>query len=316
MIPPFHRRDFLKHFGAAALTAFAGGCATGRGASRDAPRIAITIDDFDIQDTPLLSGEARHRALLAALDRFGVKAAGFPAGKMVDSEAGARYLRSWSAAGHILGNHSYSHGRLERLDAPEATADILRCESLLTPYPTFRKLFRFPYLAEGATRESRDRLREVLRANGYRNAHVTIDTSDWYLNSRLIKKLRAEPGADLGPYRRYYLDHLWERASFYDGLARALLDRPVTHTLLLHHNLAAGLFLGDALQMFREKGWGPVDSARAFDQPLFAASPDVVPAGQSLIWSLAKARGGFEERLRFPGESDNYEKPAMDRLGL
>ena len=315
-MPLFHRRDFLKHFSAAALAALSGGCATRGGASRDAPRISITIDDFDIQDTPLLSGEARSRALLASLGRFGVRAAGFPAGKLVDSETGALYLREWSAAGHILGNHSYSHARFERLDAPAATAEIVRCESLLTPYPTFRKMFRFPYLAEGATREDRDRIRAVLRLNGYRNAHVTIDTSDWYLNSRMVRKLRAEPGADLGPYRRYYLDHLWERASFYDGLARALFDRPVIHTLLLHHNLASGLFLGDALAMFREKGWRLADAAEAFDQPLFATSPDVVPAGQSLIWALAKAQGGFDERLRYPGESDVYEKSAMDRLGL
>lgn len=315
-MPFFHRRDFLKHFSAAALTAFSGGCATGGGASRGSPRIAITIDDFDIQDTPLLSGEARSRAILASLDRFGVRSAGFPAGKLVDSESGARYLRDWSAAGHILGNHSYSHTRFGELDSPAATAEIAKCELLLAPYPTFRKMFRFPYLAEGANKADRDRIRAVLRLNGYRNAHVTIDTSDWYLNSRMIRKLRTEPGSDLGPYRRYYLDHLWDRATFYDGLARALFGRPVTHTLLLHHNLASGLFLGDALAMFRERGWRLADAAKAFDQPLFAIGPDVVPAGQSLIWALAKAHGGFEGRLRFPGESDVYEKPAMDRLGL
>lgn len=315
-MPFLHRRDFLKHFGAAALTAFSAGCATRGSGDRNAPRIAITIDDFDIQDTPLLSGEARSQAILAALDRFGVQAAGFPAGKLVDSESGARYLRDWSAAGHILGNHSYSHPRFERLDSAAAVAELLKCESLLSPYRTFRKMFRFPFLAEGATGEERDRLREVLRVTGYRNAHVTIDTSDWYLNSRMIRKLRAEPGADLGPYRRYYLDHLWERATYYDGLAKALLDGPVTHTLLLHHNLAAGLFLRDALAMFREKGWRLANAAEALDQPLFAASPEVAPAGQSLIWALAKADRRFDDRLRFPGESDVYEKSTMDRLGL
>jgi len=38
-------------------------------------------------------------------------------------------------------------------------------------------------------------------------------------------------------YKDYYLNHLWERAMFYDGLSRKVLKRSVKHTLLIHYNL-------------------------------------------------------------------------------
>lgn len=46
------------------------------------------------------------------------------------------------------------------------------------------------------------------------------------------------------------------------------------------------------------------------------ADPDVLPAGQSLVWSLAKADGRFDARLRYPGEDGDYEAPKMDAAGL
>ena len=117
-------------------------------------------------------------------------------------------------------------------------------------------------------------------------------------------------------YRQPYLDHIWDRAQFYDQLSRDVLGRGVPHTLLIHYNMLNALFLGDLLTMFRSKGWGVIDAEEAFSDEVFTRQPDTVPAGQSLIWALAKETGKFEVRLRYPGEDDVYEKPALDRLGL
>jgi hypothetical protein len=68
--------------------------------------------------------------------------------------------------------------------------------------------------------------------------------------------------------------------------------------------------------MFRSKGWIIVGADEAFSDPVFTRTPDTVPAGESLIWALAKETGRFEGRLRYPGEDDSYEKPVLDRLRL
>jgi len=280
------------------------------------PSFAVTIDDFDINDGPLMDGPSKHRAILSALDAAGIKAAGFPAGKFIDNEAALDHLRAWADAGHTVGNHTYAHPYYGGSAPGDLAADIDRAAALLTAMPTWQPLFRFPYLAEGRTVEARDRMRGVLDQRGLRNAHVTIDASDWYVNMRLLERLTRDPTADLTPYRAFFVRHLLDRATFYDRLARDVLGYSPPHTLLLHHKLTTALFLPDLLTTFREQGWTAIDADVAFAHPVYVSRPDIAPAGNSLIWQLARADGRFDDRLRSPGEDGDYEKPAMDALNL
>ena len=293
-----------------------GAAFTVRAASSRRPALAITIDDFDLADTPLLNGAERDSRIRATLARHRIKAAGFVAGKYVNGPVSNDVLGAWSREGHIIGNHSFSHSYYGAGDPDAYMADILKCEEVLASYTGFRKLFRYPFLAEGKTAKARDALRERLHAAGYRIGHVTIDTSDWAIDGRLRKRLAADPEADLAPYRNFYLEHLWERASFYDGLAQKLFGGSIDHTILLHHRLSTALFLGDALDMFRSRGWRLIDARAAFASPPFKLEPKSLPSGQSLVWAVAKERGGFESILRYPGEDAEYEEPKMDRIGL
>lgn len=309
-----NRRGALSILIGSTATVAMGGCLHGAREELSQPALAVTLDDFDISDTPLLSGAARHEAILTALRRHHIQAAGLVTGKSADTPSGHKYLAQWSDAGHTIGNHTYSHPYFFGSNVEAFLADLLRAEAVLSRYDGYQKIFRFPYLSEGRTSEGRDEMRRLLRQHGYQNAHVTIDTSDWYVNDRLVRRLRADPTSDIEGYRRYYLDHLWDRSNYYDGLHRTLFGTSAVHTILLHHNLASGLFLDEALSMFVARGWRLVDATEAFAEPLYQHSPNVLPAGQSLLWSLAKQRGGIA--LREPGENDVYEKPEMDRLGL
>ncbi|KAF0186089.1 MAG: Uncharacterized protein FD163_757 [Hyphomonadaceae bacterium] len=294
---------------------YLGGCASISSQTNEGPAVAITIDDFALGDTALLSGAARDAAILAALRRFDLSAAGFVAGKHIDNAKGAEVLRNWSDQGHIIGNHTYSHNYYGGRDPQAMIADILRCEALLQPYAGFKKLFRFPYLAEGRTAEGRDAMRILLAENGYQNAHVTIDTSDWYIDQRLKEKLAREPNTDLSPYRAFFLEHIWARAQYYDGLAKLVFGHSIKHTILLHHNLTTALFLGDLLAMFRRNNWRLVNAADAFAADEFKAVFSTIPSGQSLVWAGAKEKN-LSPDLRYPSEDSKYEKPRMDELGL
>ncbi|HVF50782.1 MAG TPA: polysaccharide deacetylase family protein [Pyrinomonadaceae bacterium] len=280
------------------------------------PQVAVTLDDFVVFDTPLLSKTARNEALLAALRKHKLQAAMFVAGRYVDKESNMDLVRRWDAEGHMIANHTYSHSHYPDADFQKFTADILRNEALLKPLPRFRKFLRFPYLKEGDTAQQRDRIRAFMRQHGYRNGHVTIDASDWYVDERLRQRLKENERADIKPYRDFYLSHIWERAAYYEDLSQKVLGRSVKHTLLLHHNLLNGLFLGDVLQMFRDKGWQLLNAEEAYTDPVFSRSPNIAPAGESLVWALAKETGKFEKSLRYPAEDGTYEKPKMDALGL
>jgi peptidoglycan/xylan/chitin deacetylase (PgdA/CDA1 family) len=294
------------------------GC-RGSGIAGGAPRpeIAVTIDDFNVNaETPLMNPDARNAEMLATLRASRLQAAVFVAGKWIDNLEGKRRLAQWSEAGHILANHSYSHWHYPSVDFEAFSADVLRAETVIAQHPTFRKWFRFPYLKEGATIEHRDRMRAFLKANGYHMGYVTVDASDWAIDARLRKRLSENPHAPLDPYRNFYVEHIWERTQFYDGLARQVLNRPVRHTLLIHHNLLNALFLPDLLQMYAQRGWRVIDAEAAFTDPVFATEPDILPAGESIIWALAKESGQHNSVLRYPAEDEAYERARMDELGL
>ena len=310
-----HRRQFVKTLaiGAAALSldksipAF----------PDKPPEMAITIDDFNLFRASQTVAEERNRALLNALRAHSnLKAAAFVAGRNIDSEIGKRIMREWGTGGHLIANHTYSHWEYSSREFDEYARDVLRCETLIKDVPGFTKLFRFPLLKEGNTLERRDKMRGFLKQHGYRIGYVTIDASDWYIDERLRARLAENSKADLTGYKDYYLNHLWDRAVFYDNLSRRVLRRSVKHTLLIHHNVLNELFLNDVLDMFQSKGWKLINAASAFTDPVFSAAPNILPAGESIVWALAKESGKFDKLLRYPGEDGEYEKPKMDKLGL
>lgn len=276
--------------------------------------LALTFDDGLDPDTEPRATDWNRR-LLDALDEGHVHAAVFPAGSKVGSQHGIALIAAWSARGHAVGNHTYSHvGLVKGGQSPaQFEADVERNEALFSPLPGWQRLLRFPFLKEGGTAAVRDEVRAWMRAHGYRGAPVSIDTSDWYYNQRF---LALAPGdtARRDTLRRLYLAHLWDRANYYDGLAVAVLHRHPRHVMLLHTSALNAACLPDILAMFRSRGWTVVDALQAFDDPLYRMSPSHLPAGESILWALAQDAG--VPGLRYPGEDDVYEMPILRRAGL
>ena len=310
-----NRRQFTKILGlsAAALT-----MSRPAGAQPSVtPQISITMDNFNWQNAVYQSAVARNRSILSTLNAHSIKAALFVVGRNVENEEGQQLLDEWNKAGHLIGNHTYSH---QNLNSPSMkletyTADIAKAETLLKTFSRFQKYFRFPMLKEGDTAAKRDGVRTFLSEHGYRVGHVTIDTSDWVITSRLSDRLAKDPSADVKPFRDFYLEHMWDRAQYYDSLARRVLGRPVKHTILMHYNLLNGLVLGDLIEMFKSKGWKFIDASEALADPVFSAKPKVLPAGESIVWALAKANGTIAS-LKYPAEDGNDVVEQMKKLGL
>lgn len=322
-IQAMKRRDFLR--GSAVAAALA--CMPRAWAQPGAPEIAFTFDDPTTEGGANLSWQEVNRRILGALASNNIKAILFVCGKRVDGDSGQQLIAAWDRAGHLIGNHSYSHlsfnvssdadpDGFKKVTLAEFEADALKNEPLIRSYSHFTRLFRYPYFKEGDIVEKRDGMRAFLLQHGYRIGRATIDASDWAITDRLKKRVEAQPHADLAGYRDFFLQHIWERAQFYDSLALRVLGRTVRHTVLLHHSALNALFLDDLITMFRNKGWKPVDAEYAYKDDVYDRQPKILPAGESLIWALAKESGKFEKELRYPGEDDVYENPRMDALKL
>lgn len=265
------------------------------GLGLSAQSVAVTFDDGPkLGATPRLAPAGRNAALLAALARHQVTAALFvTTANGADRPEGLALARAWGEAGHRVGNHTVTH---PDLNAPATTlaayqAELKACDAVLRSLPGFRPWFRFTFLREGNTPEKRDGMRAFLAAEGYRNAHVTLDTSDWRLDGALRQVLEANPEADLAPIRTAYLAHLKDRAQAYRDLSRTLFGRDIPQVLLLHHNLLNALFLDDALAQFKAMGWTFVTPDAAYADPVFGLVPERAAPGQSLLLSVARSRG-------------------------
>lgn len=281
-----------------------------------AQTLALTFDDGPNRvPTPLLSPDQRNAAILQALKAAKVQAIVFANGiDGGDTPEGRSALAAWGRAGHRVGNHTYSHLRLADLAAFEA--DFLHCDALIRGIPGYTRLFRFPYLKEGATPDVRDGMRKALAEAGYRNAPVTIPTFDWLIDEHLRTRLKVDPHADLEPYRTYYVEDVLDQADRARALAMRLTGREVAHAMLLHHCLLNALFLGDLIHALRANGWTLVGPLEAYGDPLYQQAPRTLDTGTSLLKTLAAERGLIPARAEGLEEAYAHEKDRLLKAGL
>lgn len=278
-----------------------------------AQNVAFSFDDgFDPRTQ--INAAQWNAALLDGLARSNVKAIFYASGSRVDSPEGLSLVSDWGASGHDISNHTYSHFSLGANSLEDFIADIEKNETLLMNQTGWVERLRFPYLKEGRTAEKRDAFRQWLVDHGYQSGAVSIDTSDWYYSNRYEAWVANHQAEEPAAFRKAYLDHLWDRASYYDGLSRSMFNRSINHVILLHTNAINAAFIADVAAMFRAKGWNIIDPDEAYSDPVYATAPNALPAGESILWSFAKQNEMPD--LRYPAEDAEYEKPVLDSLGL
>lgn len=281
-----------------------------------AQSVAFTFDDGPrLAATPRLSPQQRNEAILAALASHKVTAALFvTAGFGADRPEGLALARAWSAAGHAIGNHSMTHPDLnsDKVTLAQYQQEILDCDKIISTLPGYQKWFRFTYLREGKPVAKRDGMRAFLKEQHYRNAYVSLDTSDWRFDEKLMEVLARDPKADITPIHDLYLAHVRQRALAYRDLSGKLVGRDIAQVLLLHHNLINALWLGDVIAQFKEMGWTVVTPQQAFADPVYDLVPERQVAGQSLLLSLARSRWdkNFDGWARLVDDADTE----MDQL--
>jgi peptidoglycan/xylan/chitin deacetylase (PgdA/CDA1 family) len=286
-----------------------------------AQSVALTFDDGpNLAETPRLSAAQRNQAMLAALAKHELKGALFvTAGFGADTPAGYALAKAWGDAGHAIGNHTVHHPDLNSASVSLAQyqQEILACDKIISTMPGYQKWFRYTYLREGNTPEKRDGMRNFLREQQYRNAYVSLDTSDWRFNEKLIEVLKRDSQADVSEIKLAYLAHIKQRALAYRDLSYKLQGRDIPQVLLLHHNLVNALWLDDVISQFKAMGWTFVTPAQAFTDPVYQLFPDRPAAGQSLLLSLAKTLGlgKFDGWLRLHDDGD-FEMEALKQKGL
>lgn len=280
-----------------------------------ARQLSFSFDDGLNPDTNQ-EAAAINQALLSQLDKAHLHTIIYPSLIKLGGSAGLQLLAQWGAQGHAIGNHSERHLNLNKKEV--STADYLEgiavAERQLQALPGWTARYRFPFLKEGDTRQKRDAVRQRLKERGYQSGAVSIDASDWFYNLRYLAYEKAGNTEGLAQLRKAYIAHLLDRANYYDGLAQQTLGYSPKHVILLHTNKINAATLTDIISAFKAQGWEWIDTQAAYADPLYQQQPDVIPAGESIIWSLAKQKGNTT--LRYPAEDAPYETENLRRFGI
>lgn len=133
--------------------------------------LALTFDDGpDPRFTP---------QILDILDKKGIKATFFVIGS--NAESHPELLRRIYAAGHDIGNHTYTHPNIADVSVTQLRLEVSATERLLeSVLGRQTHLFRSPY-GEDSEPETEDQVRpmEALSGQGYIFVGMSIDPNDW-----------------------------------------------------------------------------------------------------------------------------------------
>lgn len=230
--------------------------------------LALTFDDAPRMATGYFDGQTRAKKIIQQLKKHKVEQVIFYAvTKDLDKEGISR-LKKYSEAGHILANHTHSHPDFSQTSLDEYVEDFEKAHKKLAEFKNVHKFFRFPYLREGDTLQKRDGMCKKLRELGYRNAYITLNNYDWYIEELFQNAIADGKEVDLKKLSALYVDVIIQGIEYYDEMAIKYLGRSPKHVLLLHEMDVTALFIGDLVDELRSKGWKIISSEDAYTDPI------------------------------------------------
>ena len=280
---------------------------------RDATQIELAITVDDLTRPPF---EPAHESpelvigrLAAAFSRHHVPpVTGFLNGSTVERHpVDEAAIAHWLAAGNLLGNHTYAHSDLGRVDVASFLADIDRNEAWLeklsrasAPERNWR-VFRYPFLQEGATESAREAVRAHLFARGYRIAQVTVDFEDWEWFPVYARCAGAGSERDVAALRADYREAARVALLAADAQARELFGRPIRQILLLHAGGFTAEMIEDLLAQYEALGVRFISLDAALEDSVYRIDPRYAASwGATFLAQVEFGRGEAKPQPSWP----------------
>jgi peptidoglycan/xylan/chitin deacetylase (PgdA/CDA1 family) len=260
--------------------------------------VALTFDD--VPGLSLVDSATYWRRtndeLIHGLRARHLPAAAFVIGdKLEEPDRAEKYAlaRAWVDAGFTIGNHTYSHGSLNKLGADAYIADTARDDAELRPLmkasgkaPVW---FRHPYLETGATLDDKHRFESWLTAHGYRVAPVTVENSDWMFALAYDEAVMRHDGRAARRIRTEYLDFTDKAVAWYREAALSLLGRRPDLIFLLHDTRLNADTLGELVGILKRNQLTVESLDQAMADPAYKISDDFAdPSGDEWLsrWAV------------------------------
>jgi peptidoglycan-N-acetylglucosamine deacetylase len=264
-------------------------------------RMAVTVDDLPAHGE-MPAGISRSdiaRGVLRALKNNGIRQAyGFANGTDIADEPGLiDVLKMWLKAGYPVGNHTFSHRNINEITADDYIGDIGRMDRLLqtlspaSPLVDRRRVFRYPFLDEGAALEKRDAVRKYLFDNQYKIAQVTIDFNDWAWNDAYTRCVMQHDQTSITWLKTHMVKDAERSLRVSSAQAKLLFGHDIAHILLLHDGAFEAVMLDTVLKNLHADGVTFITLDEALTDPVYQIDPRYLyEGGRGFLEQLVEAR--------------------------
>jgi peptidoglycan/xylan/chitin deacetylase (PgdA/CDA1 family) len=269
-------------------------------AQTTAKTIALTFDDLPVstigQDP---QPEFRERAsnitqkMLSVLKKHNAPAVGF-VNEMKLNTPGARdfycgLLTDWLAAGHLLGNHGYSHLEFGEVTLQQYEDDFLRGD-VITPLllnyrGTQARYYRYPYNDTGDTAQKKQEFLQFLTAHGYKPAPMTFENDDWMYSDLYDSASAKKDTVEMVKLTNAYLQESEQHIAFIELSSDQSFHRQIAQIADLHVNQMNADVLDDLLALFERHGYKFIPMEQALADPAYETRDDFV-GSDGISWLL------------------------------
>ncbi len=259
-------------------------------------RVAVTFDD--LPGTAVVGGDCDADAWRRLTGRLAdtIRAHGVPVvglvteGRVCDSLRATllpELLDAWLDAGAELGNHTFSHGDLNRVVVERFTDDIVAGERISRARAETRgsryRYFRYPYLHTGETAETKRAVEHFLHERGYVNAPVTIDNQEWIFAAAYAHAKARGDEATMKRVAEAYVPFMQEVFGFFETWSVEVLGYEPPQVLLLHANELNADHFGSLVEMMERRGYAFVTLEQALADEAYHL-PDEYVGRRGLSW--------------------------------
>lgn len=269
----------------------------------EAKEIALTFDDAPVASSLHFSSEERTETIIRKLSEAKsppVMVFANPC-KQEDHASLMAQLKKYRDAGHLIGNHTCSHPRFDKIGFQAFSEDAKKADDLLQPLFMGQKYFRFPFLNEGKNPKTRDQMRAWLRDNNYRNGYITVDNDDTVLTEKLNEAKKLGKKIDYAAIEKLFLKHILTAANFYDDVAVKLIGRSPKHILLLHEIDGTALYIDALMRELKKAGWTIISIEEAYKDAIYKEEP-----------KNTDSRNGFIAQMYFEKHGQSLERGYYD----
>ncbi len=259
-------------------------------------QVSFTIDDLPVVTLSFRSYEFAKTVttkLLQSLSKHKIPAIGFVnERKLYDvnqkDTSQIHLLRMWLDAGMDLGNHTFSHMDYHNVDGKKYFDDIIKGERVIRPlmasYGKSLKYFRHPFLHSGESKGKADSLLVFLKSNGYIEAPVTIDNSDWIFSLAYDSAMVKGDTTLMNSIATTYVGYMEKKLKYFESQSIKLFGRNIKQILLIHANALNADHLNELAIMFERNSYEFISLNQALEDEAYLTKVTVFNYNWGISW--------------------------------